>query len=245
MRVTTVTGAMMTKPNQKPENGLLNILINVVIPVFILNQGSKRVGPLVALLVALAFPLVYGIWDAYSRKKVNVFSALGFINVAITGGLALAGLGGIWFCVKEAAFPFLIGSFVIVSAFGKKPFVQTLLLNPSLMDLELVEQKLQERQAQGEFHKHLKSSTVYLAGSFFFSAALNYFLAIKIFIPLDPLLDSTARSIVLNEQIAKMTSSSFAVILIPSMLVLMAILWHLLSGIKKHTGLTTEQILKS
>ena len=235
----------MTQPSQKQENGLLNILINVVLPVMILNQGSKHLGPLITLLLALSFPLIYGIWDALRRKKINVFSLLGFINVSITGGLALIGLGGIWFCIKEAAFPFLIACFIFGSAFTKKPFIESFLLNPNLINTDLVEQKLMERNANTEFHLHLRSSTIYLSLSFFLSSLINYFLARTVFIPLDPALNSTNRAIILNEQIAKMTGQSFLVIMLPSMLVLMGILWYLIHGIKKHTGLKTEEILRT
>ncbi|WP_374030368.1 VC0807 family protein [Bdellovibrio bacteriovorus] len=111
----------MSKQEAPPkENGLLNIVFNIVLPVLILNKLSKFIGPFWALVLALAFPLGYGAYDLIKRKKFNAFSALGLLNVLLTGGLALLGLHGFWFAVKEAAFPALVGLFVLGSAFTKK-----------------------------------------------------------------------------------------------------------------------------
>ena len=231
--------------HQKPENGLVNIFVNVIIPVFILNKLSSRVGAVNALLLALAFPLCFGLYDLFKRKKTNYFSVLGLINVSMTGSLALLHLDGMWFAVKEAVFPSLVGVFVIISSFSKTPFIETLLLNPQLMQLELIHEKLELQNKWQEFEALLRRSTQLLALTFFVSAIVNFFLATHIFTSIDPNLDEAAMSTLLNEQIAHMTMWASAVILIPSILMLSGILWHLLKGIQKSTGLNNEQILKS
>lgn len=230
--------------SQRKENGLLNLVFNIVLPVLILNKLSKFVGPIWALLLALAFPLGYGAYDLVQRKKVNAFSALGLLNVLFTGGLALLGLNGFWFAVKEAAFPSLVGCFVLGSAFTKRPFVETLFLNPSVMKVDLLEERLKERGKQVEFHLHMRKATMWLSASFAFSAVLNFLLARKIFTDIDASLAADAQSQILNEQIAKMTTWSMAVIMVPSILFLLGIFWYLMHGIKTHAGLTTNELLK-
>ncbi len=229
----------------KQENGLVNILINVIIPVFILNKLSSRLGAPLALGLALAFPLTNGTYDLWKKKKTNYFSLLGLINVSLTGTLALLHLGGTWFSVKEAVFPSLIGVFVIISSFTKKPFIETLLLNPQLMHLDLIHEKLEFQGRWKEFELHLRKCTQLLALTFFVSAVVNFFLALRIFVPIDVNLEVAEQATMLNEQIGKMTLYASGVILIPSMFMLSGILWYLLKGIQKATGLTTEQILKS
>ena len=100
------------KKNPPNENAFINLLVNIAIPVLILNKLSQKIGPTQALILAVAFPLTYGIYDLIRRKKWNAFSLLGLLNVSITGSLAVFGLGGVWFQIKEAAFPLLIGIFV-------------------------------------------------------------------------------------------------------------------------------------
>jgi hypothetical protein len=232
----------MAEPKQ--ENAILNLLFNIAIPVMILNKASAKIGALNALIIALAFPLVYGLLDLYRKKKWNPFSLLGFTNVLVTGSLAVAGLGGIWFSIKEAFFPLLIGIFVWISSIRGKPFIKTFLLNPHTMQLDVIEEKLKEKQKEPEFHRHLQFSTKLLACSFFLSAILNFILAERIFLPLDATLDAEGKSQALNLQIAEMTTYSSFVIVVPSIVFLMFILWHLLKGIRELTGLQTDQILK-
>ncbi len=233
----------MTKETPQKENAFLNLIFNILLPVLILNRLSKFIGPLNALILALAFPLAYGAYDLVKRKKMNAFSVLGLLNVLLTGGLAVLGLNGFWFAVKEAAFPTLVGLFVLGSAFTKSPFIETLFLNPAMMKVDLLEQRLQEHGKQQEFHLHLKNATIWLSLSFAFSAVLNFVLARRIFINIDPTLTPEAQSLVLNDQIAEMTTWSMAVIMVPSMIFLMGVFWYLMRGIKKHAGISMEELI--
>lgn len=242
---------MKSDPTHKPSpappsqwHGLISVIFNIVLPVMILHRLSAPWGALRALYFALAFPVAFGIFDYFKAKKLNWLSLLGLVNVSVTGSLAVLGLGGLWFCVKEAFFPFLIGLFVFISAFGSKPFIKTIFFNPQLLHLEKIEGALSEIKNRDLFERHLKNSTLLLSASFFLSAALNFFLSLRIFTDLDPTLTSEQKSLVLNSQIAQMTQWSFMVILGPSLIFLIFILWHLLRGIRQLTGLTTEDILK-
>ncbi len=229
----------------KPENSWLNLIFNILLPVLILNKLTKHIGPFNALVLALAFPLIYGIYDLLKRKKVNAFSILGLLNVGLTGGLAVIGIHGFWFAVKEAAFPSLVGLFVFGSAFTKKPFIESLFLNPGVMKVDLLEEKLKEHGKQAEFHDHMRKATMWLSMSFAFSAVLNFVLARKIFLDIDANLTAEAQSIILNEQIAKMTTWSMAIIMVPSMIFLLGIFWYLMKGVKEYAGLNTDELLKS
>ncbi|UYL07833.1 hypothetical protein B9G69_012330 [Bdellovibrio sp. SKB1291214] len=240
-----MTETTAATPQAKPENSWLNLIFNIVLPVLILNKLTKHIGPMNALILALAFPIIYGIYDLLKRKKVNAFSVLGLLNVGLTGGLAVIGIHGFWFAVKEAAFPTLVGLFVFGSAFTKKPFIESLFLNPGVMKVDLLEEKLKENGKQAEFHQHMRSATMWLSLSFAFSAICNFVLARKIFLDIDTNLAAEAQSVILNEQIAKMTTWSMAIIMVPSMAFLLGIFWYLMKGVKKYSGLNTDELLKS
>jgi hypothetical protein len=234
---------MTETQKQKPENSLLNILFNIVIPILILNKGSKVLGSVWGLIIALAFPLSYGIYDHIKRKKTNAISVLGLLNVGITGSLALLQLHGIWFAIKEAAFPLLVGAFVFGSAFSKNPFISTLFLNPQLIDVDKLKARLAEKHTEGEFHQLLKRSTLWISLSFVFSAICNFVLAVRIFGPIDGALDSEAQALILNEQIAQMTTWSMAVIVLPSIIFLVGIFLYLTKGMQRLSGLTEDELL--
>lgn len=163
----------------------------------------------------------------------------------MTGSLAVLGLGGVWFSIKEAFFPAIIGLFVFFSSKSHNPFIKTFLINPHTLNVDKIHEQLKVHQKENEFSDLLRKGTRLLSFSFFFSAILNFILAERIFLPLDMSLDSEGKSQVLNQQIAQMTTWSSVVILVPSMLFLMGILWFLLKEIRELTGLKTEEILKS
>lgn len=228
--------------NPKQENQFQSLLFNIVIPVLILNKGSNYLGTTYALLIALAFPITYGLYDWYQRRKTNVISILGLLNVGLTGGLALSGLTGIWFAVKEAAFPALIGLFVLGSAFTKKPFISSVFLNEQFVRVQIIEAKVSEFGKQLEMEKLLKLSTILLSLSFALSAYLNFALAQYVFKPIDQASPQAAE--ILNQQIAQMTSWSFVVIMIPTITFLSAVYWYFMTRLSKITGLSHSTIFK-
>jgi hypothetical protein len=236
--------AVLTEPNKSPSHGLVSVVCNVLLPVLILHKLSEKFGALPTLFLALAFPVGFGIYDYLKERKFNPLSVLGFVNISVTGGLAVLGLGGIWFCLKEAFFPFIIGVFVMISAYRKNPLIRTLLLNPQLMHLDKVTAALNEKNKMPEFEQHLKISTLLLAASFYLSAVLNFGLSLRIFTELDPSLTGEARALILNGQIAEMTQWSFVVIMLPSMIFLIFILWYMMRGIRELTGFKMEELLK-
>ena len=78
-------------PPAKRENLLVNLLFNIAIPSLILAKAStpERLGPVAGLIIALLFPVSYGIWDFVKRRQANFISIIGFASVLLTGGLGL------------------------------------------------------------------------------------------------------------------------------------------------------------
>jgi hypothetical protein len=227
-------------PKPKPENLWLNLICSVAIPTAILTWGSgeKALGPKWGLVVALAFPVGYGIHDFAVRRRFNFISIVGFASVLISGGFGLMKLDGFWFAVKDAAIPGLIGIAVFVSMRTKTPLVQEMLYNPQVIDVDRVDAALEQRGTRGEFDRLLRESSYLLTLSFLISAVLNYFLARY-------LLKSPAGTEAFNGELAKMHLWSWPVIVLPSMAMMMYALWRLLGGLQKATGLTLDEILKA
>ena len=83
---------------QKKENVWLNLGFNIVAPSLILVKGKKifeSILPVsdnldvIVFVSALAFPLVYGVYDLLRRRKWNIFSVIGLLSVVLTGGAVL------------------------------------------------------------------------------------------------------------------------------------------------------------
>lgn len=231
---------------QKQENSFSHILFTILIPVLILNKGHKYgLDAKLSLLLALSFPLFFTIKSLYREKKIDFVSLLGLLNVLISGTFTLLTLEGMWFAVKEAAFPFLIGCFVLASSFTNKPFFQSLFLNPSTFDVQKIEASLNNSKSkEKDFESLMKILTKWLSVSFMLSALLNFLLAIKIFSPLAADLNEVQKQELLNEQLSQMTLYSLGVILVPSMIFLGILIYYAFKKINALTGLTVDDLVK-
>ena len=219
---------------------LVDLLIGIVIPSVILMKlsGDDDLGATTALIVALAFPLGWGLFELIKYKKFNFIALLGLVNVLLTGGIGLLELDTQWLAVKEAAIPALIGFAVLVSTKTRYPLIKTLLYNPKIIDVEKVSNKLNELENSTLFDARLLNATYLLGSTFFFSAVMNYVLAKWI-------VTSPSGSTAFNEELGRLTLLSYPMIAIPSMLMMMGVLYYLWNSIHRMTGFTFEEIFNA
>ncbi len=225
-------------PAPKQENILLSIGLNILAPVLVLSKLSEKLGPEVAIVVALAFPLLYGLWDFKDRKQVNYISLLGLIGVGLTGGFSLLKMDPFWLAVKEASIPALIGIGFLVTHWLGKPLLKTLLYNPQLFNTPLIEEKIDENNNRSKIAPLFGKCTWIMVGSFIFSAVMNFILA-RMIVTTHPELDMIAY----NKEFGKLTWLSYIVIAIPSMVFMIAAFWIYVKGLMKLTGLKFEDLL--
>ena len=220
-------------------NPLIELLITLLIPSLILMKlsGPENLGAAGALLLALAFPLGWGVRDFLARRKLNLFAALGLVSILLTGGIGLLQLDTQWLAIKEAAIPGLLGLAVAISAHTRYPLVRVMLFTPALMDVERIQSALDQRGNRAAFEARLRTATWMLAGSFAFSAAMNYALATWI-------VTSPAGSAAFNEELGQLTLLSYPMIALPSMLIMMAALYYLARTIHSLAGMKLTEALK-
>ena len=217
---------------------MIDLLVSIVIPSVILMKfsGDDALGATTALIVALAFPLGWGLFERLQYKKFNFIALLGLISVLLTGGIGLLQLDPQWLAVKEAAIPGILGIAVLVSTRTRYPLIKTLIFSPKIMDVSKIQQKLNHHGHTAAFESRLLNATYLLSGTFLFSATMNYILAKWI-------VTSAAGSAAFNEELGRMTLLSYPVIAIPSMLMMMAIFYYLWRSIHGMTGLALEEVL--
>lgn len=219
---------------------MIDLLVSIIVPSVILMKfsGDEALGADGALITALAFPLAWGLFELIKYKKFNFIAFLGLLSVVMTGGIGLLQLDPQWLAIKEAAIPGLLGVAVLVSTFTRYPLIRTMIYNPAIMNVEIIKQRLDEQGYSAAFEARLLRLTYFLSGTFFFSSLMNFILAKWIVI-------SPAGSAAFNEELAWMTLLSYPVIVIPSMLLMMGILYYLWRTIHDMTGLSFEKILVS
>ena len=224
-------------PNNKP-NPLLEIAITIVIPAVILMKLSSvdRLGPLWALLLGLAFPLAWGLWQVHAGRKFGLMAGIGVFSTVLTGGIGLMKLDAQWLAVKEAAVPGIIGLVVAGSAFTRSPLIRTLLYQRELFDVDRIHAVLVARRTETQFDDCLRRGTFMLAGTFFFSSVMNFFLASYV-------VTSPAGTEAFNEELGRLTLLSYPIIALPSMAMMMGLIFWLTRNLKSLTGLTMGDLL--
>jgi hypothetical protein len=219
---------------------MIDLLVSLVIPSIILMKfsGDEHLGASTALIVALAFPLGWGLFELFKYRQFNFIALLGLISVVLTGGIGLLELDPQWLAIKEAAIPGLIGIGVLLSTYTRYPLIRTLVYNPKFINVDMIRERLNESDNSRVFEARLQNATYLLASTFLFSSAMNYILAKAV-------VTSPAGSASFNEELGQMTLLSYPVIAIPATLMMMGIFYYLWRTINGLTGLKLEEILAS
>jgi len=255
----------MADQKNHQEHPLANVLLNVLVPVLALSYLSKdpefqrvigetvrpwHIGPVKALIVALAFPIAYGIKHFIKTRKANFFSALGLVSVLLTGGLTLflwnkdgtiKPNADVLFGLKEASIPMILGLAVIGSHFTSTPLLRTFLYSDTIFDIQRIEKEIANKDTRLEYEKIIFRATWLFAASFFISTALNFGLAMYFLGDLDHTA-ANARELY-NERVAKLTGWGFAVIGLPILVFLFITLRRMITQLSKITGLKEEEIM--
>jgi protein-S-isoprenylcysteine O-methyltransferase Ste14 len=251
------------KPAQ--DHPLANILINVVIPVLILSYLSKdpaiqeklgkiakpwHIGPLKAMVLALALPLGYGAWHFIKTRKGNFFSALGLVSVLLSGGLTLylwnangtvKPNAGILLGLKEGLIPLVLGVAILASHRSPNPLIRVFLYNETIFDIPKIEAKVEKRSAQKHYEQLLLGATQLFASSFFLSSVMNLLLALWFFRGFNSHAIDALETY--NSILASLTGWGFAVIGIPILFFLFFTLKRLVRGLEKLTGLPQDELM--
>jgi intracellular septation protein A len=233
-----MTDSKAVPATPKKENFLLNIAVNIIIPTVILSKfsGEDSLGVEWAIIVALGFPLAYGLREFFHIGKFNLFSAIGIVSIMLTGGMALLKLPPEYIAIKEAGIPALFAIFTLLSLKTRFPLVKTFLYNDKIMQIHKVDSALEKLGTKHAFEVALKNASYLMALSFVVSSVLNYILAIVILV-------SEPGTEAFNAELGKMNALSFPVIAVPATIVMMFALFYLFKQIKILTQLELEDIL--
>ena len=240
----------MTK-RKDDENPLLNIFVNVLLPIVALSQLSKsgdkswHIGPEYGMAVAVAFPFIYGVVFFFKNKKFNFYSVLGIISVLLTGFITIH----VWnedgsikenadllFAIKEAAIPLMLGAAMLYSHRTKNPLIDVFFLNPDIFDIKKIEETAKEKNTFNDYLAFRLKLTWMFASSFLLSSLLNFILAMYL------LKDANDKESY-NLAVGKVMGYGYLVIGIPLMIIMVGCLIYLMRTISRITGLTKEEFM--
>ena len=219
-------------------NPVLEIVLTIVVPGLVLMQLGDALGNAGALALALAFPVGWGVWDGWRRRKLNWLSVIGIVSTLLTGGVALLRLDAEWFAIKEGALPALMGLVIAASAPTRHPLIHALVFDAALLDVERIGHALAARDNAAAFEARLRQGTLLLAAIFLFSAAASYALARGI-VTSEPGTDA------FNRELGRLTLLSYPLVALPTMALMMALMYWLAACARRLTGLAVADMFRS
>ncbi|MEG0023889.1 MAG: VC0807 family protein [Akkermansia sp.] len=254
----------MSSPKQS--SSLTGILLNVIIPVVILDYcsgGSTNIlarlpeqklwelGPLWAMILALSLPIGYGLKSLFQQKRFDIMSIVGMSGVILTGVISLFVIGDHgqihwatpWlFASKEAFIPLILATAVLVSASTPTPLINAFLYNPELFDISRIEQAIKTNKKEHDYQRLLMHSTWILTGTLVCSSIANFFLSLFFMTPILQFPEKQ-QQVEYNIAIGQITWWGFLIIGVPLLIAMGITLIYLLKSLGKLTSLSRTEIL--
>lgn len=133
----------------------LDFVINIALPVVILItlSDASRLGPLRALLLSVAIPFGFGLWEILRSRVLQPASVMGVVGVLLTGVIGIFDLDSAWFPVKEAAVPFGFAILLLMTDRANVPIAR--LLPEMLIRRDRLRAGLDARQAHAGYRSLL------------------------------------------------------------------------------------------
>lgn len=213
----------------------INLFCNIIIPSIIMLYLPEYIGAILALVIALLFPLWYGVFEWYEHRRLNFFSLVGFIGTLLTGGVWVLKLWPTWMIYKETGVPILIAIYMIVSMKTSYSFVQ-LLLN-SIFDMDKLKRILKKKRKFRVFYRQMVRSSYLLWGAYLVNAALNFILSRTV-------VSAPAGTIEFTQQVGELTALSFPVVTFPTVVMVIGVLYYLFSSIKDDIDQSLDRLMR-
>ena len=222
--------------DHKPSN-LLQFIVNFAIPIFILTRFSSesRLGPIKSMLLALAFPVAFEIYNVYKRKKLSMLSVVAIGGIVVTGAISLLGLSEGWLAIRRSVPYFAVASAILVSIIIKRPLLNLLL--PQMVDMDKVKAAARKNHTLPKLNQHI-NRTGYIVSAIFFIISVASYALTRIVIT------TNAGTSKFNEEYARLRLLSIPLTTLPLLIGFVTTIMYLLAKTEKLTGLQTEDLLK-
>lgn len=220
---------------QNPKRVFLDLIFSIIIPSFLLTRGEDyftSLDPVTLFFIALAFPTGYGLYDLIAKKYINIISILGFVNTLLSGVVVILYTPK-WFIVfKEAAFPLLIGIFLLMYKKSVVEFMKVMI--GDIIDLK----KVQTRMLKKDLENWYKTIAIRFTYPFFLSAILNLIITYII-------IQSPVGTEAFNEEMGQLIVWGFVGIALPTMIATFIILYLAIRSLQIKTKLSFEELMLS
>jgi intracellular septation protein A len=211
-----------------------NLLVNIALPILILLTLSSedRLGPVPALLLAVAIPVVFGIRSLLKTRKVQPATIFGIVSVMLTGMIGVLELDTRYFAIKEGGVPITFALLVLFSNWTRFPIVK--LLADQVIVKSRVEAALTQRDAHDAYRTHLKHAGIFWACILITSGIIKFSLASWI-------VTSPSGTVAFNQELAKLEAIHIPTSMTFTMVLMLVLCGFIIRGIGKITGLSYRE----
>ncbi len=227
----------MAKTESPAVSSGMQLLINFVLPTIVLLglSSPSRLGPAKAMLLALAFPVAFELYNLSRKRKASMLSIIAIAGILVTGGITLLGLSENWLAVRRSAPYIAVALVLLASMLIRRPVLEWGLAQ--LLDMELVRTKAEQKKTWPALQKHI-SMTGYLL------VALLTLIGISAYILTLVVITAPTDTAAFNTEYVRLRLLSLPATTLPLLIGILAILIYLFGRIEKLTGLNPEALIK-
>ncbi len=228
--------AVSKRPKTTQSSGV-QLVVNFVLPTVVLLGLSNpaRLGPAKAMLLALAFPVAFELYNLSRKRKASMLSIIAIAGILVTGGITLLGLSENWLAVRRSVPYIAVALVLLVSMLIRRPVLEWGLAQ--LLDMELVRTKAEQKHTWPALQKHI-SATGYLL------VALLTLIGISAYVLTLVVITAPTDTAAFNAEYVRLRLLSLPATTLPLLAGILGILVYLLGRIEKLTGLKAEDLIK-
>ena len=227
----------MTKPRKKPFSLFIQLVIGFVIPTIILMAYSdeSKLGPVVAMALALAFPIALEVYSFFTGRKASWLSLFAIIGILLIGAISFFGLSEEWLGIRRAGFYIIAAIGIAAVLLFRRDWLDKGL--GKLVDMQAVRKAAEKNGTEAEISRHI-TKVAYMFVAFLTIIALwSYILTIMV-------IDAPTGSSEFNAQYAELRLLGLPYVSGPLLIGMTVLLVYLVMGFEKYTGIDIEELLK-
>jgi intracellular septation protein A len=199
-------------------------------------SGESKLGPIKAMLLALAFPVVYELRSIYVRHKVSALSLLSIGGIFVTGAISLLGLSEDWLAIRRSLPYFAISLALLVSMAIHHPLIDMLLSR--VIHMDKARQAANKKSTVKKLNDAIRNAGFALAVMFIFIGVSSYILTLIT-------INSPPKTEVFNSEYARLRMLAIPFTTLPVFAGLAGILMYLVYKIQKLTGIESTELMQN
>lgn len=208
-----------------------------VIPTIILLMlsSASKLGPIGAMLLALAFPVALELYGLAVKRKPSLMSIVAIVGILLIGLISVLGLSKDWLAVRRSAIYAVGAAALFIIARFRPALIEKGL--DRILEMEGVRSATRKNKTEAQLLRYTVNASYVLVIILAFIAIASYILTI-VFIT------APTGSSEFNAQYAELRILSIFAITAPFIIAVTATLIYLINKFEKLTGISAEDLIK-